>query len=163
MELTHTITENLDYPKPFALALTKDSENARDLLQETIYHALANQEKYNTGKNLKAWLYPIMRIIFINNYRKQSRQQDLVIASGNKYSLERIQPAALNKAQGKLVSKGLQTALYNLPVVFKTPFMLYFEGYRYHEIADLMKEPQGTIKCRIHFARKLLKQEILKN
>jgi RNA polymerase sigma-70 factor (ECF subfamily) len=49
-----------------------------------------------------------------------------------------------------------------LPSIFKQPFMLYFEGYKYHEIADMLQEPLGTIKSRIHFARKLLKTQINK-
>ncbi|WP_394767598.1 RNA polymerase sigma factor [Ferruginibacter sp.] len=38
--------------------------------------------------------------------------------------------------------------------------MLYFEGYKYHEIAGMLSEPLGTIKSRIHFARKLLKEQV---
>ncbi|TMI86824.1 MAG: RNA polymerase sigma factor, partial [Bacteroidetes bacterium] len=51
-------------------------------------------------------------------------------------------------------------AVYQLPDIFKTPFLLYFEGYKYHEIAMALNEPLGTIKSRIHFARKLLKEQI---
>ena len=51
-------------------------------------------------------------------------------------------------------------AVYNLPEIFKNPFELYFEGYKYHEIADILAEPLGTIKSRIHFARKLLKEQL---
>ena len=50
--------------------------------------------------------------------------------------------------------------LHRLPVIFRNPFLLYFEGYKYHEIADLLTEPLGTIKSRIHFARKLLKMQL---
>jgi len=50
-------------------------------------------------------------------------------------------------------------AIYNLPEIFKTPFMLYFDGFKYHEIAEVLNEPLGTIKSRIHFARKLLKEQ----
>jgi len=45
-------------------------------------------------------------------------------------------------------------------MVCRNPFLLYFDGYKYHEIADILKEPLGTIKSRIHFARKLLKAQI---
>ena len=47
-----------------------------------------------------------------------------------------------------------------MPEIFKVPFQLYFEGYKYHEIAQVLNEPLGTIKSRIHFARKLLKQQL---
>ena len=56
--------------------------------------------------------------------------------------------------------KDIQAAIHKLPEIFRSPFMLYFEGYKYHEIAGLLKEPLGTIKSRIHFARKLLKEQL---
>ena len=56
--------------------------------------------------------------------------------------------------------KELQEAIYQLPVIFRNPFLLYFDGFKYHEIADMLHEPLGTIKSRIHFARKLLKSQI---
>jgi RNA polymerase sigma-70 factor (ECF subfamily) len=48
----------------------------------------------------------------------------------------------------------------DLPELFRVPFNLYFEGYKYNEIAEVLNEPLGTIKSRIHFARKILKQKI---
>jgi RNA polymerase sigma-70 factor (ECF subfamily) len=56
--------------------------------------------------------------------------------------------------------KEIRQAINDLPEIFKNPFLLYFEGYRYNEIAELLNEPLGTIKSRIHFARKLLKEQI---
>jgi DNA-directed RNA polymerase specialized sigma24 family protein len=56
--------------------------------------------------------------------------------------------------------KDIQAAVHNLPHIFRNPFMLYFEGYKYHEIAVMLTEPLGTIKSRIHFARKLLKEQL---
>ena len=58
--------------------------------------------------------------------------------------------------------KDIYAAVQSLPDIFKQPFMLYFEGYKYHEIADTLGEPLGTIKSRIHFARQLLKEQISK-
>ena len=52
---------------PFAIVLTRDYQSARDLVQDTMYRAISNREKYNAGTNIKAWLYAIMRNIFINN------------------------------------------------------------------------------------------------
>ena len=60
---------------------------AKDLLQETMYRALANQEKYSVGTNIKAWLYTIMRNIFINNYRRKSKQNTIFDNSSNDFLL----------------------------------------------------------------------------
>jgi RNA polymerase sigma-70 factor (ECF subfamily) len=56
--------------------------------------------------------------------------------------------------------KEVQQAIYQLPEIFKTPFLLNFDGYKYNEIAEMLEEPLGTIKSRIHFARRLLKAQI---
>ena len=67
-EFTLLLTENADFLKPFAINLTKDHESAKDLFQDTLFRALSNKDKYNVGTNIKAWLYTIMRNIFINDY-----------------------------------------------------------------------------------------------
>ena len=59
-----------------------------------------------------------------------------------------------------LKMKDIQAAVHKLPEIFRNPFMLYFDGYKYNEIAAMLKEPLGTIKSRIHFARKLLKEQL---
>lgn len=156
------LLENTDFLKPFAVTLTKDHEAAKDLLQETMYRALANQEKYSVGTNIKAWLYTIMRNIFINNYRRKSKQNTIFDNSSNDFLLNYNQHTIDNGAESNLRMKDIYKALHNLPDIFKQPFMLYFEGYKYHEIADALQEPLGTIKSRIHFARRLLKEEISK-
>jgi RNA polymerase sigma-70 factor (ECF subfamily) len=154
------LIQNADFLKPFAATLTKDQETAKDLLQETMYRALANQEKYSVGTNVKAWLYTIMRNIFINNYRRKSKQNTIFDNSSNDFLIDYQQKSISNDAESNLRVKEIQKAIFELPDIFKQPFMLYFEGFKYHEIADVLKEPLGTIKSRIHFARKLLKAQI---
>lgn len=159
-EFNQMLMQNADFLKPFAVTLTKDHESAKDLLQETMYRALANQEKYSVGTNIKAWLYTIMRNIFINNYRRKSKQNTIFDHSSNDYLLDHQQSAIANSAESNLKVKEIQAAIHALPEIFRHPFMLYFEGYKYHEIADMLHEPLGTIKSRIHFARRLLKEQI---
>jgi RNA polymerase sigma-70 factor (ECF subfamily) len=142
--------------------LTKDQEAAKDLLQETMSRALSNQEKYSVGTNIKAWLYTIMRNIFINNYRRKSKQNTIFDNSPNEFLLDHNQSAVPNTAETNMRMKDINQAIYQLPTIFKQPFVLYFEGYKYHEIADMLNEPLGTIKSRIHFARRLLKNQINK-
>jgi len=160
LEFDKVIISNAEYLKPFAITLTKDNETAKDLLQETMFRALANREKYNAGTNIKAWLYTIMRNIFINDYRRRAKQNTILDNSINEFLLNSNQLAVANTAVSNLQMKEIQQAVYLLPDIFKNPFMLYFDGYKYNEIATLLKEPLGTIKSRIHFARKLLKEQL---
>lgn len=160
IDFNQLLVNNTEFLKPFAITLTRDNEIAKDLLQETIYRALANKEKYNVGTNIKAWLYTIMRNIFINNYRRKAKQNTIFDSTPNEFLLNYNQVTTNNAAEGALKMKDIQAAIHELPAIFRSPFMLYFEGYKYHEIADMLNEPLGTIKSRIHFARKLLKEQL---
>jgi RNA polymerase sigma factor (sigma-70 family) len=163
IEFNQLLVNNTDFLKPFAFTLTRDNETAKDLLQETLYRAIANRDKYNVGTNIKAWLYTIMRNIFINNYRRRVKQNTIFDSTPNDFLLNYQQVTVSNDAENSLKMKEIQTAIYNLPDIFKNPFILYFEGFKYHEIAEILSEPLGTIKSRIHFARKLLKEQISRN
>ena len=159
-EFNSVLLENADFLKPFAVNLTKDNETANDLYQETLYKALANQEKYNVGTNIKAWLFTIMRNIFINDYRRMAKQKTIFDNSAGDYLINLKQVSVRNAAESSLQVKEINEAIHQLPEIFKTPFMLYFDGYKYQEIADVLGEPLGTVKSRIHFARKLLKDRL---
>lgn len=160
LEFDRMLMLNAEFLKPFAVTLTHDTEAAKDLCQETMYRALANKDKYNVGTNIKAWLYTIMRNIFINNYRRRAKQSTIFDSTPNEYLLNMNQGAVANEAIAAINLKEVQRAIYHLPAIFRNPFLLYFDGYKYHEIADMLSEPLGTIKSRIHFARKLLKTQI---
>lgn len=155
-EFNHLLVSNSEYLKPYALVLTRDTESAKDLLQETIYRALANREKYNVGTNIKAWLYTILRNIFINDYRKKVRQQSVVVKKFEWH--DHYFGSCPNKESTSV--KEIMVSIHSLPAIFSQPFHLYFEGYKYEEIATVLDEPLGTIKSRIHLARKILKERI---
>ena len=159
-EFNDMLLDNADFLKPFAVKLTKDSDAANDLYQETLFKALANHEKYNAGTNIKAWLFTIMRNIFINDYRRKAKQKTVLDNSANDYLINNKQATISNGAESSLRMKEINEAVHQLPEIFKIPFRLYFEGYKYQEIADLLGEPLGTVKSRIHFARKLLKDRL---
>jgi RNA polymerase sigma factor (sigma-70 family) len=162
VEFDQLLLSNRDFLKPFAVTLTHDQDKADDLIQETFYRALLNKDKYNLGTNLKAWLYTIMRNIFINEYRRKAKQRVVFDNTPNDYFIDSAAHTVANDAESKMTEKELQEAVEKLPTVFKKPFLLYFNGYKYEQIASMMMEPIGTIKSRIHFARKLLKQFITK-
>jgi RNA polymerase sigma factor (sigma-70 family) len=163
VEFNQMLVNNAEFLRPFAITLTRDSEAAKDLFQETLFRALANKDKYSVGTNIKAWLYTIMRNIFINNYRRKVKQNTIFDATPNDFLINQTQSVVANNAESTLRLKDIQGAIHNLPQIFRNPFLLYFDGYKYHEIADMLGEPLGTIKSRIHFARKLLKTQIERN
>lgn len=160
IEFNQMLLSNAEFLRPFAITLTRDNETAKDLFQETLFRALSNKEKYNVGTNIKAWLYTIMRNVFINNYRKKARQNTVLDSTPNEFLLDYNQTTTINNAEATLQLKEIQSSIYQLPDIFKKPFLLYFDGFKYHEIAGMLEEPLGTIKSRIHFARKLLKAQI---
>jgi RNA polymerase sigma factor (sigma-70 family) len=159
-EFNEMLLTNADFLKPFAINLTRDNEAANDLYQETLYKALANREKYHVGTNIRAWLFTIMRNIFINDYLRKTKHKTIFDSTPNEYLINLKQTTVSNAAESEMRVKEINKAIQELPEIFKTPFLLYFDGYKYNEIADVLNEPLGTIKSRIHFARKLLKEQI---
>ncbi len=154
-EFNALVVNNAEGLKPFAITLTRDNETAQDLCQETVYKALAHRDKYQPGTNIKAWLYTIMRNIFINDYRRAERRK--IVTGAVRYA---GQYAMLEYADRNVRLREIDQALYSLPLIFKNACLLYLQGYKYNEIANALNEPLGTIKSRIHFARKMLKKQL---
>src|SRR5690606_28838404 len=105
--------------------------------------------------NLKAWMYTIMRNIFINNYRRNKRFAK--VSSDVPADILALQTdrRAYNEGWNNVRMNEIKKAIDDLPQVFRLSFELHYIGYKYQEIAGLLQEPLGTIKSRIHFARKM--------
>ena len=144
----------------FAYNLTKNSEDAKDLYQETAYRAMTNREKFRPGTNFKAWLFTIMKNIFINNYRRRVKGHSIMEASDNLYYVNSGWDSKGNKAETQIFMRELQELIAGLDESLRTPFLLHYRGFKYQEIADQLRLPLGTIKSRIFFARKELKSLI---
>lgn len=155
-EFNSLVVHSAEGLRPFAITLTRDREAAQDLCQETVCKALVHRDKYQPGTNIKAWLSTIMRNIFINDYRRAERRR--VVFDAVQYAARNETAAA--GADSKLRLQEINTALYGLPAIFKQACLLYLQGYKYQEIAETLGEPLGTIKSRIHFARKMLQKQL---
>ena len=101
-----------------------------------------------------------MRNTFINNYRKSSRTQSMVSVSEEIPSAQLQYSATNNASDGKFVMEDVNKAMRKLQPEYYTPFIKYFEGYKYHEIAEMLDIPIGTVKTRIHIARQVLKTNL---
>ena len=143
--------------KPYALKLTKDGEEANDLLQETVFKAYSNRDKFQDGTNLKAWMYTIMRNTFITNYQRMIRRNTFIDTTENNHFINTSSVVIENGAKGNFVMNDIQAAINGLKDMYKIPFTMYFRGFKYHEIAEKLEIPIGTVKNRIHIARKELK------
>lgn len=160
LEYNHTISQMSKSLKPFALKLTKDTEDANDLLQETLMKAYKNRDKFSEGTNLKAWLFTIMKNTFITNYQKMVRRGTFIDTTDNLHFINSSDAEITNGAYGNFALRDINKAIENLDDVYKTPFMMYFRGFKYHEIAVRLDIPIGTVKNRIHIARKQLKEKL---
>lgn len=144
--------------RPLAFRLTRDAEEANDLIQDTLVKAFANKDKFTDGTNLKAWLYTIMKNTFITNYHRLMKRKayiDSTVQFSNvgDYTTD-------NAANTKITLDEIHASIDKLSYEYKTPFLMYYKGYKYHEIADILNIPIGTVKNRIHIARKELKSSL---
>ena len=144
----------------FAYNLTKNSEDAKDLYQETAFRAMTNRDKFRPGTNLKAWLFTIMKNIFINNYRKKMKANTIMDNTDNLYYLNSGRQSIDNAADSNILIKELTKMIDSLDDSTRIPFLMHYQGFKYQEIADHLSLPLGTVKSRIFFARKDLKSQI---
>jgi RNA polymerase sigma-70 factor (ECF subfamily) len=143
--------------RPAAMKLTRDRDDANDLIQETMLKAFSNREKFSEGTNLKAWLYTIMKNTFITNYHRVMKRRTFIDTTENLHFLNTAGSQTENDGKTNLNMEEIRNAIEDLAYEYKTPFMMHFTGYKYHEIADILQIPIGTVKNRIHIARKELK------
>lgn len=154
-----------------AVRLTHNAADAEDLVQETYVRALGALDQFEQGTNLRAWLFRILMNTFINHYRRRQRQPlatSLDAMSDFTLHQHRADPQQhLPEEQpeqavlDQLAVEEVLRAIDALPLEFRQVVWLAdVEGFRYREIADILKIPIGTVMSRLHRARRRL-QEVL--
>ncbi|MCE1168022.1 MAG: RNA polymerase sigma factor [Sphingobacteriia bacterium] len=156
IEFNHKLLGLQDNLKNFAYALTSDSDDANDLVQDTFLKAITYRDKFNPDTNLKAWAYTIMKNTFINNYRKNIRENAFVDTTEDLYYLNIKTKSSTAAPDSSLRSKEITRTIENLEDEHRIPFVMYTQGYKYKEIAEKMNLSIGTVKSRIFFSRKKL-------
>lgn len=144
----------------FAYQLTTNREQAEDLLQDTTLKALDNESKYVDNVNFKGWIFTIMRNIFINNYRQSVRKATVIDQTEDLYHLNLSQDSGLATPEGSYAVKEISVALNSFSDDYRIPFNMFVAGYKYNEIAEKLNLPIGTVKSRIFFARKQLREQL---
>jgi RNA polymerase sigma-70 factor (ECF subfamily) len=153
----------------FALRMTGDSDDANDLVQDTYLKAFRFFDKFEKGTNCKAWLFRIMKNTYINTYRKKTKEPDKVDYEEVENFYENVKPSSTDSAHlekeiyDNLLDDEISTAIASLPDDFKTVIILSdIEGFTYDEIADFIDCPVGTVRSRLHRARKMLFAKLYK-
>jgi RNA polymerase sigma-70 factor (ECF subfamily) len=153
------VTGSTGFLQRAALNLTRNTEQAKDLVQDTLLLALRNKSQFADGSKLEAWLFTILRNSFINSYRKQQHRQHV-----NRQIQTKLTKAGSevqhNDGISRMMIDTIMQKMEELPEIYKQALKLRMAGYQYTEIAAMTGEVLGTTKSRIHFAKLMLKKKI---
>jgi RNA polymerase sigma-70 factor (ECF subfamily) len=138
-----------------ALRLVRNHAKAEDLVQETYFQAWKSFHRFQTGTNLRAWLFKIMFNLHYTDLRR------------NKFELVPVEETIAETlaydppTPQHVTEEEVLAALERLPREFQLPVILAdIEEFSYYEIADLIRIPKGTVMSRLHRGRKMLRAEL---
>lgn len=150
-----------------AMRMTRNPQDAEDLVQEAYTKAYSAFHQYKPGTNLKAWLYRILTNTYINIYRKAQRQpqqtqtdtvEDWQMAQAAEHTPGGLRSAE-TEALDRLPDSDIKDALAQIPEEFRlTVYFTDVEGFAYKEVAQILDVPIGTVMSRLHRGRKLLRE-----
>jgi RNA polymerase sigma-70 factor (ECF subfamily) len=149
-----------------ALRYTRNPADAEDLVQQTVLRAFQGWKGFESGTNLKAWLYKILTNTFISGYRKKQREPKTVSADENEeFSLYDMLVESNMTPEAEIIERlpdeEVKAALESLPEQFRTAVLLAdVEGFSYQEIADITGVAIGTVMSRLHRGRKALQKAL---
>ncbi|MCI0744313.1 MAG: RNA polymerase sigma factor [Verrucomicrobia subdivision 3 bacterium] len=137
----------------FALSLTRQENEARDLTQQTFYIWACKHAQVREPAKLRSWLITTLHREFLGRKRREARFPHFEVSA-----VEHELPAVTPEIVDRLDSKTVMDALLNVDELFRAPLMLfYFEGYSYKQIAEALNVPRGTVMSRLARGKEILR------
>lgn len=161
-EFKTELLNNQESLQAFSIHLSGNPYDAGDLIQETYFKALKNKKQFleNDRKNLRAWLFTIMKNTFINNYRRNKRRQEHNSRTEEKRKEEYFRMNQSENPESLYKVNEIDSLVDGLSETYRRPFILYLNGYKYKEIAEILNLNLGTVKSRIFLSRKKLRNRL---
>ncbi len=150
-----------------ALRMTKDPEDAADLVQDTLVKAYASFDRFERGTNFKAWLLRILTNTYINEFRRRKRAPQFLPIAEIEPETEReisetyvpLEEHPEDVLMAKIPDQRLLEAMSKLPDEFRIAVTLCdVGGLSYEEVSKAMNTPIGTVRSRVHRGRKMLRR-----
>lgn len=160
IEFNYQLTSLEDKLRYFAYRLTSDINEVNDLVQETYLKSITNRERFMDKTNLTAWLYTIMKNIFINKYRRSKLMNSTIDLQDSYSQSTLLKPTDMGLPHSEMVAGEIQEVISDLDSSYRVPFEMYNEGHKYKEISEELGVSLSTVKNRIFWARKKLKDNL---
>jgi RNA polymerase sigma-70 factor (ECF subfamily) len=152
-EVRHLVEHEIPRLRRYARALTRDSNRADDLVQDTLVRAITKAHLWQAGTDIRAWLFTIMHNQYVNDIRHTMHVQATIdidqmastlVATTDPTASRQL--SELDRALGFL-SKGQREVV----------LLVGLEGMSYDEAAKILQVPIGTVRSRLGRAREALR------
>ena len=154
-----------------ALSMTRNPQDADDLVQDTFVRAFQFIDKYQVGTNARAWLFRILTNLFINNYRRKKREPEKTSYDEMEdfFLYNRLQDAYLSgkadtpevAVMGKIEVEAIQEAIQRLPDEYRdTVILADMNELSYQEVSEILEVPIGTVRSRLSRGRRLVQRAL---
>lgn len=142
----------------FYRMLGNSREHANDFVQELFMKLIEKPEKYNPDFSFTTWIYSVANNMCKNEYRRRGIRQEYIELEDKEEKIEFLNDASIEPEQ--VIEKIFET-LNLLGEEHRSAFLLrYREGFSIREVAEILDLPEGTVKSRLFYSKKLLAEKL---